>query len=364
MSKADFDNLELMTCSHPGEKWGLTKDEKTTGYLQSKAADYRQRLKDARRQFPMENISTARKKEQPESGERLKSLEIYARQLLQESTPYAHRLPLMRAKAIELSLHVRDQELQKFLWNARRDAAGAKEPLVPGDVLKLLPCPWHLSGVVMASAFNLLVALPKVGKTSLVLAMISAWHHGEQTFLGKELVGQCPPVLIVGTDQPLQDWARMLQEASLLGEGNTIQSPLVALFHQGLPLYLDPEGIERIAEYAAKHPNLLVVLDSISASTGSLGLNENSVEIAGPVHDLMEVLEPYGATLIAIHHCGKGSAGESPATASRGSTAIPALASQIISLVRFDKESNGQHDHRIVLKGTSNNQQFSVTLRT
>ena len=73
MSKADFDNLELMTCSHPGEKWGLTKDEKTTGYLQSKAADYRQRLKDARRQFPMENISTARKKEQPESGERLKT---------------------------------------------------------------------------------------------------------------------------------------------------------------------------------------------------------------------------------------------------------------------------------------------------
>jgi hypothetical protein len=142
----------------------------------------------------------------------------------------------------------------------------------------------------------------------------------------------------------------MLQEVSLLGEGNTIRPPLVALFWQGSPLYLDPEGIERISEYAAKHPNLLVVLDSIAACTSSLGLNENSVEIAGPVNDLMEAIEPHGATLIAIHHCGKGSSGESPATASRGSTAIPALASQIISLMRFDNESNGQHDRRIVLK--------------
>lgn len=282
--------------------------------------------------------------------EKLSALRGHADGLLAHGVPFADRLPLMRARAESLNVTLRDPELQRFLWDARRAAAGTIEPLGPGDQIDLSPSTWHWEGVVMAGCFNLLVALPKVGKTSLLLAMLGAWHRGERSFVGLDLVGPCPPVLIVGTDQPSQDWGRMLQQVELLGENNKIKEPIVGLFHKGRPLHLDPEGIERIASYAADHRGLLVVLDSIAACTGPLGLDENSAEIVEPVNDLLEAIEPHGATLVAIHHSSKGRAGESATMASRGSTALPAAASQIISLSRVASALAGPKDPRIVLK--------------
>ena len=66
-------------------------------------------------------------------------------------------------------------------------------------------------------AVNLFIASQKVGKTSLLIAAIAAWNRGE-TFLGKQFHGECPPVLIVGSDQPQSDWGRMLQKVGLVSE--------------------------------------------------------------------------------------------------------------------------------------------------
>lgn len=238
-----------------------------------------------------------------------------------------------------------------MIWAARRKAAGTIEPVRPGDVVDLTPDPWHWQGIVMAGpgTFNLLVALPKVGKTSLLLAMIGAWHHGLQSFLGADLIGTCPPVLIVGTDQPISDWGRMLQEVGLFADG-TITAPIVGLYHKGAPLHLDPEGIERIANHAADNPRLVIVLDSIAACVGPLGLDENSAEIVEPINDLLEAISPHGATLVAVHHSSKGRAGQSATMASRGSTALPAAASQIISLDRLASSPGSPQDRRLVLK--------------
>lgn len=231
-----------------------------------------------------------------------------------------------------------------------RAAAGAVDGLGPGDLINLSPTPWHWEGVLMPEALNLLVALPKVGKTSLMLAMIAAWHRGEGSFLGLPFYGPCPAVLIVGTDQPDNDWGRMLQEVGLLPD-KKVSAPIVRLFHRGSPLHLSPEGIEAIAVYAASHPKLFVLLDSIAALTSPLGLDENSAEIVEPINDLMEALEPHGATVVAIHHASKGRSGESATLASRGSTALPAAASQIISLGRVATGRPGEpQDRRLVLK--------------
>ncbi len=70
-----------------------------------------------------------------------------------------------------------------------------------------------------------------------------------------------------------------------------------------------------------------------------------------PINDLMEALEPHGATVVAIHHASKGRSGESATLASRGSTALPAAASQIISLGRVATGRPGEpQDRRLVLK--------------
>ncbi len=202
----------------------------------------------------------------------------------------------------------------------------------------------------MADCLNLLTGLPKTGKTSLLLALIGAWRRGEPSFLGHRLVGPCPPVLIVGTDQPESDWGRMLREVGLLGEGGEILPTIVGLFHKGKPLHLDCEGIERIVSYAAKHSGLLILLDSISACTSSLGLDENSAEIVEPINDLMEAISPHGATMVAIHHSSKGRQGESASLASRGSTALPAAASQVIALARLASPPAGPPERRVLLK--------------
>lgn len=283
--------------------------------------------------------------------EKLAAMRQAAADLLATGTAFGDRIPLLRGRAQELGISLRDQEMQRLIWDARRAAAGTIEPLAPGDRIDLSPCPFHWEGVIMLASLNLLVALPKIGKTSLMLALIAAWHRSEPAFLGLRLIGPCPPVLIVGTDQPSSDWGRMLQEVGLLGPDGVLQAPIVALYHRGRPLHLGPEGIERIANAAAEHPGLFVLLDSIAALTGPLGIDENSAEIAEPIADLMEAVEPHGATLLAIHHASKGRSGESATLASRGSTALPAAASQIISLARLSAGTPGSpQDRRIVMK--------------
>jgi hypothetical protein len=192
----------------------------------------------------------------------------------------------------------------------------------------------------MREATNLVIAAPKVGKTSLILEAIGSWSRGE-AFLGREFHGECPSVLIVGTDQPQSDWGRMLQKVGLVSQERRILAPLVGLFHSGTPLQLDPEGIEKIASYAKKHPGLLVLVDSYSRCISSLGLSERDAEVVGPLADLQEAVAPYGATLVVIHHSNKG-AHDSGSMASRGSTALPAAVSQILHLQRLEASQEQQ----------------------
>jgi len=170
--------------------------------------------------------------------------------------------------------------------------------------------------------------------------------------MGQRFHGACPPVLLVGTDQPENDWARMLRSARLLTpEGKLALPPIVGLFTAGNPLYLDEDGIERIAEHAEQHPGLLVVVDSYHASCRTLGVSENDAEMADPVLALLESIAPHKGTLLVVHHANKGGATGGAAVASRGTSALPAAASQIIQLHRMAQANPAAApDKRIVLK--------------
>jgi hypothetical protein len=204
----------------------------------------------------------------------------------------------------------------------------------------------------MPEVFNLLLALPKVGKSSLVLEAMGAWVHGAPGFMGQRFYGACPPVLLVGTDQPENDWARMLQSARLLTpNGRLALPPIVGLFTAGNPLYLDEDGIERIAAQAKDHPGLLVVVDSYHSCCRTLGVSENDAEMADPILALMESIAPHKGTLLVVHHANKGGATGGAAVASRGTSALPAAASQIVQLHRMAQANPAAPpDKRIVLK--------------
>lgn len=279
--------------------------------------------------------------------EMMADLQRLAAKLQADRVGFAERLPTLRHRATEMGFQIRDHELTGLLVAARRQRLGVDGLLGTGSVLDMSPEPWAWRGLLLRGCLNLLVALPKQGKTSLLVSLISAWHHGAKTFLDRELIGPCPPVLLIGTDQGQADWGRMLQAAGLVDENGRILPPIVALAHSGRPVHLDPEGIDTIAGKAQQHPGLLVVIDSLSACISPLGLKEESPEIAMPVAELMEQLEPHGATVVLIHHASKGRSGDSATSASRGSTALPALASQILKLAPATP-SNPRDNRRVL----------------
>lgn len=297
---------------------------------------------------PQQKPATKQQSPDPTTAaEKIADLRELAAQLQADRVGFAERLPTLRHRAGQLDLTIRDSELQGLLAAARRRRLGVDGLLGPGAVLDMSPEPWAWNGLLLRGCLNLLIALPKQGKTSLLVSLIGAWHHGAQTFLNQQLIGPCPPVLLIGTDQGQADWGRMLQPAGLVDESGRILQPIVGLAHSGRPLHLDPEGIDLIAEKAQQHPGLLVVIDSLSACIAPLGLKEESPEIAMPVAELMEQLEPHGATVVLIHHASKGRAGDGASSASRGSTALPALASQILKLA--PATPNDPRDNRRLL---------------
>ena len=178
-----------------------------------------------------------------------------AEELMRAGTPAAHRLILLREAADATDTTIRDTELKRLLVEARRSLLGTFDAITDRP-LSLAPTPWLWEGLVMPEAFNMLLALAKVGKTSLVLEALGEWVHGAPNFLGQQFHGACLPVLLVGTDQPENDWARMLRDARLLDASLRMLPTIVGLYTAGTPLHLDEEGIELIASHAEDNPSL------------------------------------------------------------------------------------------------------------
>lgn len=251
------------------------------------------------------------------------------------------RLIHLRSFADGLNTRLTDRELRQALWAARRQLNGAAEPIPQGGKLVLTEAPWLWQDIILLGCTNLVVALPKVGKSRLMTQMLGRMVIGAGIFLGKELATDPKPILIVGTDQNQRDWAKCLSLAGLLKSDNTMHDSVVALFHKGAPLHLDEEGIDRIVGYCEKHPGLVILLDSYAACTAQLGLDENSSAFAEPLLDLQEAIAPHDCTLVVIHHSSKGKAGQRASLASRGGTALPAAVSQTIDLTWAQEEGAG-----------------------
>jgi hypothetical protein len=319
----------------------------------AKEGFYSSRLKEVLKQpLPLDDDGNARPARTV--GDALAELERQAAELIAAKTTRINNLVVMRKAARELGVPVQEGELKRLLADAKRQTLDRADGV--GDrPLSRAPVPWLVDGLLMRGCLNLVIGAPKVGKTSLFTGLFGAWAGGSRSYLGLPLVGPCPRVLIVGPDQPECDWAALLAACGLLdGHDRLRRNVVVDLFTAGQSLQLDDEGIEKIALYAADHPGLIVLIDSLAACTRLLGISENDAEIAGPLMALLEALEPHGATPVLIHHSGKANLSGAPSIASRGSSAIPAIASHLVSLSRL---TDGQPsapgapaDRRVIIK--------------
>ena len=264
------------------------------------------------------------------------------------------RIVYLRDKAKNLGLNLRDSEIRAKIWEGRKRSKGLVTMLAPDMEINAPQEVWLVEDLIMKSDTNLLIASPKVGKTTLVIDLIGKWSRGvEDSYLGKKFIGKCPPVFIVGTDMPRSRWLPLLNRFGLaerIGKDKwKLLNPIVGLFTQNESLHLDDSGLSRIGELVSKHEGCLLLIDSYSKVVAPLGVKEADASFAGPIGDLQEVGAPFGVTTIVIHHSGKQSLGSGAVMASRGSTALPAAVSQVINLKWFNRDENRQ-DKRILLE--------------
>ncbi|MDO6353258.1 AAA family ATPase [Synechococcus sp. YX-04-1] len=282
----------------------------------------------------------------------LNSLKTEAKRILQDQQIESmHRLIHLRSFAEKLDTGFTYLELKQALWSARRAIHGTSTPHKGGSKLSRRKAPFFWEGVVMKEATTLFISLPKVGKTRLLCQFIARLIRGDSEFLGRKLTGPCPPVAIIGSDQDEGDWAECLHLAGLLDNNDTLNSRIVALYDKGCPLHLDDQGIETIADLAAKQPGVLILVDSYFSCTSQLGLKERDADFAGPLVDLQEAIAPHKATLVVIHHSGKAAANEEASLASRGTTALPSQSSWNVGLSRrLSTNPLAPQEKRITLK--------------
>jgi len=195
---------------------------------------------------------------------------------------------------------------------------------------------------------NLLVAMPKTGKTRFIIRIIKALIHCEEHFLEQRLNRRSPSVLIPGNDQTASEWAVLLRGNGLVDEKHVLTEKITTIFSKESPEYIDGQGIARMARWAKNNPGGIILIDSLATCMPSTGVSENDPEFVQPLAVLQEKVAPDGATIIVIHHTSK-TASSKGVVASRGTSALPALCSQILYLRHDEGDSLDDNGKQLIL---------------
>lgn len=324
------------------ELWNVkcpaTKGMDIADWLEGKEpSDARRLLRSAVSEKPIELA-----KERPEMEPDAEDLEAFKKwipELLQEEEWKREPLATKRAKALNLSLNTR--QIQQLLIQAEHASRGISTRALGRRTLKSERMKVLWEGIIPSGRSCVFVGLPKTYKTQLILNAVGAWWRGEPQYLGRKLNGDCPPVIIVGTDQPQKDWEESLLRAGLPLEVDPDMgvSPVVEFWSAEQGLSLNQEGIERIREVVQNYEGALVICDSIrKLVVAPLGIEEKDARLIGPLQKLELELSPYKASVVYIHHSGKGRAGESPITCGAGGTALPGHATNLVGLQKVTED--------------------------
>lgn len=307
----------------------------------------RAELQDGEAQEPQQDGATQQQAQAPTFAELWAALEAHADEVILESWPLMKAVASLSNYANELGLHrLTARNFEQLLEAAHRRARPAAIPLIPGAAFTVRATPWAVDGLIRHGV-NLLVGQPGSGKSRLSAAAIAAWLRGDQTWLGREMPCDLPAeqrhALIIGTDQPLEDWALTLEPVGLaerLGPTEARLHPRLTLHTLETGTLLDADGLATIRRWCDDHPHGVVMVDSLAACLPP-GIDEDKSAAARPVHALAEAIGSCWAIL--THHTRKGAGKDQNLGigAGRGSGALDAAVSRVIGLGLIHKMENG-----------------------
>lgn len=282
-----------------------------------------------------------------DDADKIEALKIKAKDLATLRVEQSEALAQLRGFNNLIEGPCRDPELVVFLRAAKRGRVTLTDLVKPGDRLSMKRLPFMLDGVFTPQDTNLVVGREKKGKTSFVIAWIAAWHFKQRSFCGFDIAGDCPPVIVIGPDMTEQQWGKMLHQYHLADAEGELRAdgPIKSLLHMGHDFCLDQYGLDLIDQLAELHPGALFIFDSYSRLVDPLGLQEATSEFAGPLIQAQGILAKHQATGIWLHHSAANR--ETGKASSRGSTALPAAADQIIYL---EYPTANEDDKRTLLR--------------
>jgi len=260
---------------------------------------------------------------------------------------------VLKAKVQDCPTPFRDSDLLRYLRQAKLNRDGRKDFVDGRSALKIRRDEWLWRGVIMREATNIIFALPKVGKTRLMLAMLAAFLRGRGEFAGIALHPGKEKLLILGPDQSESSWGSYLQKADLCDDKGFLAEKVVAMTTAETMFQIDHYWLTKVEEVLRAHGPLVVLLDSYSAAIRGLGLDENRSEAATPLMQLHNLIHQYDSTLIVIHHANKAGGDGNAARASRGSSAITAAADNLVEMTSFKQstEEGGPKKYELRVEG-------------
>ena len=107
----------------------------------------------------------------PSMEQKLDKLEIEIYKLFQDDCKIKplDRLLYVRDICSKEGLKITDKEIRQKIWNVRRLIEGAVESFKPNQLIDVPKEIWAWEGIIMSSDANLLISIPKCGKTTLIL---------------------------------------------------------------------------------------------------------------------------------------------------------------------------------------------------
>ena len=284
--------------------------------------------------------------------------------LTNETIKPQNRIIFIRDFCKKIGLNLKENELTKYLWEGRKRAKGVEEEFNQDSIIEAPEEVWFWDNILMLQDSNVLSAMPKVGKTTLLIEAIGKWSRGAGEFLGEKFIGECPPVIIIGTDMPKNRWCKLLNKFGLaqsIGEDKwKILDPIKVLFTQNNPVHIDEDGLNKIADLAAKYPKCLFLVDSYSKCCPK-GIDERTNHFSEPLADLQEVVAPYNSTLVVIHHSGKAKT-NSAVEGARGHTSFTGAVSQCLHMKWLGKDEN-INDSRVILSSEGRGKEMQMVIQ-
>ena len=258
---------------------------------------------------------------------------------------------VLRNKLSEIGFNVSPGDISRYLRQSKSARDGRKDFGVAGDLIEEREAEWLWDGIVMRKATNLVYAMPKCGKTRLILAMLAAHKEGRSSFAQIKMHESNEKLLLLGPDQSERSWGSYLRKAGIVTDGK-IPDYITAYCHSGTGFCLDEYWFSRIEGYLKKNGPLIVLLDSYSAAIRGLGIDENKAEGATPLMQLHNLVNTYDSTLIVIHHTNKGAREGTAGRTSRGNTAIPAVADNLIEMSLWQEQpEEGKKKYQLQIDG-------------